>query len=114
MAPTSALNADQPQRVSERTQACGEGFCPTSGTGHVDRCEADEFGDLLGLVCARYEVDHTVCAPPPTGSLLTSLLTGPTTNAATREAQASDLGFLVELRRIELLTSSMPWKRSAN
>jgi len=23
-------------------------------------------------------------------------------------------GFLVELRRIELLTSSMPWKRSTN
>ena len=32
----------------------------------------------------------------------------------TKEAEVRDLGFSVELRRIELLTSSMPWKRSTN
>ena len=31
-----------------------------------------------------------------------------------RTTQACDLGLCVELRRIELLTSSMPWKRSTN
>ena len=79
--------------VSERAQACGEGFGPTSRTGHVVGWKADELGDLLGPVCARYEVDHTVCAPPPTRSLLTSLLTGPSTNHGTREDQVCDLGF---------------------
>jgi hypothetical protein len=30
------------------------------------------------------------------------------------EPQAAELGFCVELKGIEPLTSSMPWKRSAN
>ena len=33
-----------------------EGFDLASGCGHVDRCEADEFVDLIGLVDVRFEV----------------------------------------------------------
>ena len=51
--------------------------------------------------------------PPDAGYSPVAQLDSPSSNSV-RNREARDLGFSVELRRIELLTSSMPWKRSTN
>ena len=106
-APSAKSRFDRRRRFGEPPLS-GKG-APALGTARQftsARCCATAF---VMTLAERPRVEHTtlVCVAHPVAHSFES-------SPGTTKPQACDLGFCVELRGIEPLTSSMPWKRSTN